>query len=187
MKIGYARVSTIDQSLNLQLDALERAGCDRIFDDHGKSGATLERSGLSAAMEMLREGDTFIVWRLDRLARSMRDLTDTVWTLHRRGVEFRSLCEHISVNSAFGEFSLHLLGAVAHLERALIVERTREGMAAAKARGVKFGRKPALDPAGYEEAVYLMRRGMRVEDVAAHMGIGRSTMYRYVAHLDMAA
>ena len=179
-KVGYARVSTIDQNLNLQIDALERAGCDQIFKDHGKSGATINRPGLSEAISNLDKGDMFIVWRLDRLARSMRELTDCVWALHDRGIEFRSLCEHINVDSAFGEFTLHILSAVAHLERALIVERTREGMAAAKKRGVKFGRKPALDVPAYEEVFALMRCGMPIPEIATHMGIGRSTMYRYV-------
>ncbi|MEM8985625.1 MAG: recombinase family protein [Pseudomonadota bacterium] len=177
-KIGYARVSTIDQNLDLQIDALERAGCDEVFKDHGMSGATLDREGLGEAIAALEQGDMFVVWRLDRLARSMRELTDAVWTLHNRGIEFRSLCEHISVDSAFGEFTLHILSAVAHLERALIVERTREGMAAAKKRGVKFGRKPVLDVPACEEAISLVNCGMAVSDVAAHMGVSRSTIYR---------
>lgn len=180
MRIGYARVSTADQSLSLQQDALAKAGYDLLFEDHGISGVAAERPNLNKALAMLSAGDTLIVWRLDRLARSMRELTDIVWSLHKRGIGFQSLCEHIDVGSAFGEFTLHILSAVAHFERALIVERTRAGMAAAKERGVKFGRKPALSGEELQEALFLIRQGMSVEDTADQMGIGRSTLYRYV-------
>jgi len=181
MLIGYARVSTGDQSLDLQTDALKRAGCARIFTDHGVSGIASDRPGLEDALAALGEGDTLVVWRLDRLARSMRDLTDLVFTLHRCRIAFRSLCEHIDVSSAFGEFVLHVLSAVAHFERALIVERTRAGMEAAKARGVKLGRPRRLDPRTFTDALSLINEGMSVEDAAAHVGVGRSTLYRAIA------
>jgi len=173
VRVAYARVSTEDQSLALQQDALAKAGYDVIFEDHGVSGVATDRPGLSKALQSLNKGDMLIVWRLDRLARSLRELTDIVWALHHRGIGFQSLCEHIDVSSAFGELTLHVLGAVAQFERSLMVERTRAGMQAAKDRGVQFGRKAALE----------MRQGMRVEDVAEHMGVGRSTMYRYVAEV----
>ena len=184
MHIAYARVSCAEQSLDLQINALKQAGYDRIFTDHGVSGMTMDRAGLSEALAMLKEGDTFIVWRLDRLARSMRELTDTVWALHNRGIRFQSLCEHIDVSSAFGELMLHVLSAIAHFERALIVERTRAGMQAAKERGVTFGRKPALNGEELHEALFLIGQGMSVPDTAIQMGVGRSTMYRYLTHLD---
>lgn len=183
MRIAYARVSSSEQSLDLQIDALTEAGFDHIFHDHGVSGVASERPGLSQALAMLNEGDTFTVWRLDRLARSMRELTDIVWAMHRRGIRFQSLCEFIDVSSAFGELILHVLGAVAHFERALIIERTIAGMQAAKDRGVKFGRKPAMDGETFREALYLMQQGMSVSDTAQQMDVGRSTLYRYVAQM----
>ncbi len=180
MRIGYARVSTIDQSINLQTDALNKAGCDTIFTDH-LSGVTVNRKGYAQAMKALQPGDTLVVWRLDRLARSMRDLTDTITALHDREIGFHSVCEHIDINSAFGEFVVHVLSAVAHFERALLVERTRAGMASAKARGVRFGRAPALSSEELLEALYLVRNGMSVPETAHQLGVGRSTLYRYLA------
>ena len=184
MRIAYARVSSADQSLDLQIDALERAGCDRIFRDHGISGTASNRPGLLAALEALEPGDTQVVWRLDRLARSMRELTDTVWALHNKGIRFQSLCEHIDISSAFGELVLHILSAIAHFERALIVERTVAGMQAAKERGVKFGRRPALDGESLSEALFLLEQGLKVEEAAQQIGVGRSTLYRYLADLE---
>lgn len=185
MRIGYARVSTEDQSIDLQIDALNRARCDRIFTDHGISGMAADRPGLLDALECLKLGDTLVVWRLDRLARSMRDLTDTIGGLHTRGIGFQSICEHIDVSSAFGEFVMHVLSAVAHFERALIIERTRAGMAAAKARGARFGRKPVLNEEELKEALFLIGKGMSVEATASQIGIGRSTLYRYIAKVDV--
>ena len=183
MRIAYARVSTTDQSLNLQIDALKAHGYDKLFTDHGVSGVSADRRGLNEAMSVLQEGDTFIVWRLDRLARSMRDLTDTVQSLNDRGIRFISLCEYIDVNSAFGELILHILGAVAHFERALLVERTRAGMTAAKERGVKFGRRPALNGEELRKAIFLINGGMSIPDTAKQIGIGKSTLYRYMAEI----
>lgn len=179
-RIGYARVSTGDQSLDLQLDALNRAGCDVIFEDRGVSGAAIERPGLSQAFSALRPGDSFIVWRFDRFARSSQFLMDTAWSLRDRGINFESLTECVNIGTAFGELQLHIIAGMARFERALIIERTREGMAAAKARGVAFGRRPALDAQGLQEALHLIRQGMSVEQTARHLGVGRSTMYRYV-------
>lgn len=180
MRIAYARVSTDDQSLDLQIDALKRTGYDKLYKDHGVSGVSDDRSGLMEALGVLEKGDTFIVWRLDRIARSNRELTDIVMSLHRDGIAFQSVCEHIDVSSAFGELILHVLSAVAHFERGLLVERTRAGMRAAKERGVQFGRKPALNGEQFMEALFLIDEGMRVGEVAKHMGISRSTMYRYL-------
>lgn len=182
-RVGYARCSTGDQSLALQLDALNRANCDVIYEDHGVSGATIERPGLSKAFESLERGDAFVVWRFDRFARSSQFLMDTAWRLRDRGINFESLTECVNLDSAFGELQLHIIAGMARFERALIIERTREGMAAAKERGVEFGRKPALDAQGVQEALYLIGQGMSVTDTARHVGVGRSTLYRYLREL----
>lgn len=178
---GYARVSTLDQHLDLQLDALRKAGCECIFQDHGVGGVSNKRIELQAVLEKLRPGDILIVWRLDRMARSMIELVNIVVDLHERGVAFRSLCEYIDVNSAFGELVLHILSAIAHFERALIVERTRAGMQAARERGVEFGRKRVLDDAALIKVLAQKREGKRVAEIAAELGVGTSTLYRYVA------
>jgi len=183
MKIGYARVSTAEQSLDLQLKALKEAGCDRIYQDHGISGMRFDRPGYGKAMRALKEGDTLVVWRLDRLARSMLDLTDTVTALHNRGIGFRSLCEYFDLGTPVGDFMLHILSAMAHFERALIVERTRAGMAAAKARGVQIGRPPAMDGETFREALFLINRGLSVPATAAQIGVGKSTLYRYLSEI----
>ncbi|MEL6709052.1 MAG: recombinase family protein [Pseudomonadota bacterium] len=182
MRVGYARVSTTDQNIDLQVDALRKAGCAHIFEDHA-SGMKADRDGYAEVMRALQPGDTLVVWRLDRLARSMRDLTDTMHSLHQRGIGFHSICEHIDISSAYGEFVLHILSAVAHFERALIVERTRAGMAAAKARGVTFGRAPALNGEELNEALFLIGSGQSVASTARHLGVGRSTLFRHLATL----
>jgi DNA invertase Pin-like site-specific DNA recombinase len=181
MRIGYARVSTEEQSLDLQIDALTKAGCDQIFKDHGISGVAPKRPGLEQALAALHPGDTLVVWRLDRLARSMQDLLGTVQALHEREVGFQSICEHIDISSAFGELILHVLSAVVHFERRLIVERTEAGMRAAKARGVRFGRRRTLDEEGLSDAIALQRSGMPIPEIAKKMGVGRSTLYRHIA------
>lgn len=181
MRIGYARVSTIEQSLALQLDALSAAGCDEVFEDHGISGANLDRPAYGQVMKALKPGDTLVVWRLDRLARSAFDLIDTLQVMKQRGIAFHSICEGMDTASPYGEMIYVISSAFAHLERSLIIERTRAGMAAAKARGVKFGRKPALNGEELREALFLRKQGMSVTAIATHMGVGRSTMYR---HLD---
>ena len=178
MRIGYARVSTDDQSLDLQLDALAEAGCDRIFKDHGVSGMETERDG--DALLSLNPGDTLVVWRLDRLGRSVFDLIDTLHWMQAREVAFFSICDGLNTGSVFGETIFIVASAFAHLERCYIIERTRAGMAAAKARGVKFGRRPALDGETFREALFLINQGMSVPEVATHVGVSRSTLYRYM-------
>lgn len=178
---GYARVSTQDQHLDLQLDALRKAGCEQVFKDHGVGGVSRKRVELQAVLKKVRPGDMLIVWRLDRLARSMFELVNIVKDLHERDVAFRSLCEYIDINSAFGELVLHILSAIAHFERSLIVERTRAGMQAARERGVKIGRPRALDDNELEEALSRIHNGRSVRDAAVELGIGTSTLYRYVS------
>ncbi len=164
MKVGYARVSTEEQSLALQIDALARWECDCILEDKA-SGADCERDGYRKALAMLKPGDTLVVWRLDRLARSMWELVSTIKNLNDRGIYFFSICEFIDTSSAFGELILHTMAAQAHFERAVIIERTRAGIAAAKARGVQFGRKPVMDD-------------LMLQEAATHIGVSRATLYR---------
>lgn len=141
-RIGYARVSTQDQTLALQHDALRAAGCEVLFEDHGISGAAKERPGLAAAIEALRSGDTLVVWRLDRLGRSLRHLIETLTALSDEGIGFYSIQDAIDTTTAGGRLVFHIMGALAEFERDLISERTKAGMAAAKARGVHVGRPP---------------------------------------------
>ncbi|KCZ89732.1 recombinase family protein [Hyphomonas jannaschiana] len=181
MRIGYARVSTGDQSLSLQLDALEAFGCERIYKDHGVSALASRRPGLERALRRLSPGDVLVIWRLDRLGRSLLDLLDITTALQNRDIGLHSLCESIDTASASGRLILQVMAAVAEFERSILIERTRAGMEAARARGAKFGRKPALDGEELREALFLLRRGMKVPELADHMGVGKSTMYRYIA------
>src|SRR5919205_4640522 len=143
MLIGYARVSTHDQTLNLQLDCLKQAGCTRIFEDH-ISGTKAERPGLQNALSHLRAGDTLVVWRLDRLGRSLRHLIDTVTDLQERGIGFKSLTESIDTTTSGGKLVFHIFGALAEFEREIIRERTNAGLASARARGRRGGPKHKL-------------------------------------------
>jgi DNA invertase Pin-like site-specific DNA recombinase len=157
MKIGYARVSTEDQNLDLQINALKGAGCDFLFSDHGASGATFSRPGLDSALAAATQGDALVVWRLDRLGRSLPKLVELVDQLAARGVEFVSLTECIHTNSSGGVLVFHMMAALAQFERTLISERTRAGMAAARARGQQIGRRRSLTPDQCDEARHLLR------------------------------
>ena len=138
MLIGYARVSTQDQNLELQIDALTKAGCHRLFDDK-MSGSRAERPGLAKALDMLREGDTLVVWKLDRLGRSVKNLVDLVGQLHKQGVQFKSLTDAIDTGTPSGRFFFHVMASLAEMERELIVERTRAGLDVARKLGRKGG------------------------------------------------
>lgn len=140
MLIGYARISTIDQNLDLQLDALARAGCEAIYRDEGISGAKAQRPGLSKALKRLQKGDSLVVWKLDRLGRSMRHLIELTTLFENKGIGFHSLSDAIDTSTSGGKLYFHLMGAFAEFERDLISERTKAGMAAAKARGAQIGR-----------------------------------------------
>lgn len=144
MRVGYARISTVEQNLDLQIDALQAAGCDRIYRDEGLSGAKTRRPGLDKALNVLKQDDVLVVWRLDRLGRSMRHLIELTSVLESKGVGFQSLSDAIDTSTAGGRLYFHLIGAFAEFERNLISERTKAGMAAAKARGVKMGRPKKL-------------------------------------------
>src|SRR3954469_15396145 len=178
MMIGYARESTEDQNLDLQLDALAKAGVDRTFDDKA-SGVRDDRPGLAEALSHARKGDCLVVWRLDRLGRSMRSLFAFVEELRERGIEFRSLSEGIDTTTAAGRFFFHVLAALAQMERELIRERTMAGLSAARARGRKGGRKPRLNPKQIAHARKLLAdRSVTIKDVAATFGVNRATIYR---------
>lgn len=177
MKIGYARVSTDDQNLDLQDRALRDAGIHRVFTDR-LSGTAPSRPGLDEALAALCEGDTLVVWRLDRLGRSLPHLISVVAELGQRGIGFQSLNDGLDTTSAQGRFVFHMMGALAEFERALISERTQAGVQAAKARGVRLGRRPALTRAQLHHAQSLMALGESAASVAHSIGVGRSTLYR---------
>src|SRR6202790_3780795 len=166
MKYGYARVSTDDQTPALQLAALKKAGCKTIFKDDGVSGATTKRPALLRCLKKLEHGDTLVVWKLDRLGRSLRDLITMLDDLKRRGVKFRSLTEAIDTETPTGRAMGQMIGLMAELERSLIGERTRAGVKAAKRRGVKFGRKAKLKAEQIEHARKLIDKGEARQYVA---------------------
>ena len=181
MKIGYARVSTEEQNLDLQLKALEAAGCSRIFQDSGVSGAATARPGLRQAFKALRRGDVLIVWRLDRLGRSVIHLLESVRTLQEREIGFHSLQEQIDTTSAAGRFYLHMLAALAEFERELIRDRTRAGMAAARDRGTIIGRPRKMSDTQVNEARERLARGEKAGAVAAAYKVSTLTLRRMLA------
>jgi DNA invertase Pin-like site-specific DNA recombinase len=178
MKYGYARVSTDDQSTALQLAALKRAGCRRVFKDEGLSGATMKRPALAGCLKFLTPGDTLVVWKLDRLGRSLRDLITILDELRAREIKFQSLTEAIDTATPTGRAMWQMIGVLAELERSLIVERTGAGVREARRRGVVFGRKKKLTPAQVAKARSLVDKGERVDDVARLWNVGRATLYR---------
>ncbi|MGS0896420.1 recombinase family protein [Burkholderia stagnalis] len=180
MIIGYARVSTDEQNLQLQIDALTLAGCNAIFSDQGVSGTDFSRPGLDAALEKLSSGDLLMVWRLDRLGRSLGKLVDLVTHLEGRGIQFGSIMESINTKSSGGVLIFHMMAALAQFERSLISERTRAGMAAARARGKALGRKRALD--AQQRALALeMLKNQSMTDVAKHFSVHPRTLKRMLA------
>lgn len=179
MHIGYARVSTQDQHLALQRDALTAAGCERIYEDV-VSGSREQRPGLERALEMLRRGDTFVVWKLDRLGRSVKQLVDLVAGLEARGVQFRSLTDGIDTGGPAGRFFFHVMASLAQMERELIVERTRAGLEAARRQGRRGGRKRKMTDSKLDAAARLLATGMPPRDVARDLGISVPTLYRWL-------
>lgn len=180
MQIGYARVSTQDQDLALQMDALQRAGCEKIFTEKA-SGAQRDRPELAALLDYIRPGDSLVVWKLDRLARSLRQLIDTVEGLNAQKIGFRSLTESIDTTTPGGTLIFHIFGALAEFERAIIRERTNAGLAAARARGRLGGRPPALQAADIIAAKALLRDpDITVEEVAKRLNVAPSTLYRHL-------
>jgi len=180
MHIGYARVSTQDQKLHLQKDALKKAGCEKILTDQA-GGATASRPGLEKVMELLREGDTLVVWRLDRLGRSLKQLLALIGELEEKKIGFRSLQESIDTTSSGGRLVFHVFGALAEFERNLIRERTCAGLAAARARGRQGGRPKALAEEQRQLAVKLYhQRELPVKTICQTLGISKPTLYAYV-------
>lgn len=180
MLIGYARVSTQEQDPALQHDALEQSGCDMVFTEKA-SGAQRERPQLTAALDYMRPGDTLVVWKLDRLARSLRQLIETVEMLEDRGIGFRSLTEALDTTSPGGKLVFHIFAALAEFERGIIRERTKAGLAAARARGKVGGRPPALSSSDLTAVKALLRDpNISVEEAARRMGVSPSTLYRHL-------
>lgn len=184
MLVGYARVSTQDQTLDLQRDALNQAGCDKIFTDTA-SGAQLGRHGLDEALKFVRAGDTLAVWRLDRLGRSLKQLIETVSLLHRQGVGFRSLTESIDTTNSGGKLVFHVFGALAEFERDLIRERTLAGLQAARARGRRGGRPRSLvlsDPKTLAMAQALHAdKSNTIANICRTLHVSRASLYRYLS------
>jgi DNA invertase Pin-like site-specific DNA recombinase len=185
MKYGYARVSTDDQNTALQLAALKKAGCEKVFKDEGLSGATTKRPALLRCLKALQEGDTLTVWKLDRLGRSLADLIVMLDELKGRGVKFQSVTEAIDTTTPTGRAMWQMIGVLAELERSLIMERTRAGMKAARTRGVKFGRKPKLDPGQLAHARKLIEAGeYDRQGIADLLKVNRTTLYRALQATD---
>src|SRR5512134_3456756 len=180
MLIGYARVSTSDQTLELQKDALEKAGCSRIFTDTA-SGAKQERIGLDEALDYVRAGDTLVVWRLDRLGRSLTHLIETITGLNNRDIGFKSVTENIDTTTSGGKLVFHIFGALAEFERDIIRERTQAGLHAARARGRRGGRPKSLTPkkAQMAEALYKDKNNT-IDEICKTINVSRATFYRYV-------
>lgn len=181
MMIGYARVSTADQNLDLQTDALEKAGCERIFSE-AASGVRIERPALAEALSHARAKDVFVVWKLDRLGRTVRQLVDFVSALRARDIEFRSLTDGIDTTTAAGRFFFHMMAALAEMERDLIRERTMAGLSAARARGKKGGRSSVLTQRQISQARLLLAHpDQTMAGIASSLGVSRSTLYRALA------
>lgn len=178
-RIGYARVSTTEQSLHLQIDALKKADCTQIFTDEGLSGVDFQRPGLKAAQKALIPGSMLIVWRLDRLGRSLIDLIGTINTLAGRDVEFQSLTEAIDTSTSAGRLLFHLIASMAEFERAIISERTKAGMEAARVRGALIGRRPSMSVSQIEAAKHAVQINLdSMSEVAARYKVHPKTLAR---------
>lgn len=179
MHVGYARVSTHEQNIALQREALERAECRKIYEDQ-MSGLREDRPGLRKALDQLREGDTFIVWKLDRLGRSVKSLIEFVTSLEKNSVHFRSLTDNIDTSTPSGRFFFHVMASLAQMERELIIERTRAGLKAAKQRGRIGGRKRRMTDSKIESAKKLLSTGIPPREVASNLGVSIPTLYRWL-------
>ncbi len=182
MKIGYARVSTGDQSLDLQTDALKKAGCEKVFTDSGESGSKKERPGLNNALSHARSGDTIVVWKMDRLGRSLSHLIQAVEEMKNRGVEFMSIVDAFDTSTPNGRFFFHIVGAVAELEKDIIRERTMAGLAAARARGHNGGRPKSMNDSQEKRCQELSKnKDLTVAEICKMVGCSRSAYYRAIA------
>lgn len=180
MLIGYARVSTEDQNVSLQMDALKNAQCAKIYVDHGWSGRSNERPALNEMLAALRKGDQLVVWKLDRLSRSLFDLLAFVKTLEKQEVDLMSISEAIDTRSPGGILVFHIMGAMAEFERALISERTKAGMHVARKNGIRIGRPSLLSPEQARLATDLVKGGEKITAIARRLDVSRGTIYRAV-------
>lgn len=179
MLIGYARVSTQDQHLDLQLKPLTDVGCEKIFQDK-VSGKKLEKTGLIEAISHLRKGDTLVVWKLDRLGRSTKQLVTLIDQLNKQGIQFKSITDSIDTSTPSGRFFFHVMASLAEMERELMVERTKAGLAIAKQQGRTGGRKPKMTPSKIAAAKKLLSSGIPTKEVAKNLDVSLATLYRWV-------
>lgn len=179
MLIGYARVSTQDQNLDLQCDALQKAGCEKIFEDK-TSGSRSERPGLNKTLEILRKSDTLVVWKLDRLGRSVKHLVNLVGDLAKQGIHFKSLTDSIDTSTPSGRFFFHVMASLAEMERELTIERTRAGLEVARQLGRKGGRSRKMTDSKIASAKKLLANGVPPHDVAKNLGVSVPTLYRWI-------
>ena len=179
MQIGYARVSTKDQNLALQHEALNKAGCKKIYEDQ-LSGSKTARKGLELALEVLREGDSLVVWKLDRLGRNVKDLITLVERLEKEDIHFKSLTDNIDTSTTSGRFFFHIMASLAQMERELLIERTKAGLDAARKRGRIGGRRRAMTESKLKAAKRLLADGTPRKDVAADLGVSIPTLYRWL-------
>jgi len=185
MKVGYARVSTLEQNLDLQIDALKKEGCERIITDE-LSGSIINRPGLAKLKEQLRPKDTLVVWRLDRLGRSLRHLVELVNDFNEQEIGFKSLHETIDTSSSTGKLTFHLFAALAEFERNLIRERSRAGMEAARARGKQGGRPKKVDNDKRQLAIDLHSgKKHSIKQICSIIGVSRPTLYKYLRELNL--
>ena len=179
MQIGYARVSTKDQDLRLQYEALQKAKCDKIYEDKA-SGSKAARQGLNLVLEVLRKDDILVVWKLDRLGRSVKDLVTIVGELEKRGIHFRSLTDNIDTSTPAGRFFFHVMASLAQMEKELLIERTNAGLEAARKLGRIGGRKRIMTDSKIQAAKRLLADGMSPKDVARDLGVSVPTLYRWL-------
>ena len=180
MKIGYARVSTAEQNNDLQIDALQKEGCDKIFEEKA-SGAQRDRPELKSALEYARAGDTIVVWKLDRLARSLKQLIETVEDLEKREIGFKSITESIDTSTSGGKLIFHIFASLAEFERNIIRERTKAGLESAKARGRTGGRPSKMSEEDIQVAKTLLKNpDITAKEVAKRMGVSFATLYRLI-------
>lgn len=179
MIVGYARVSTSEQNISLQKEELKKYGAEKIFEDK-ISGSKKDRPGLNKMMEMIREGDTLIIWKLDRLGRSLKNLIEFVSQLNERGIHLKSITDSIDTSTASGKFFFHIMAALAEMEGALIRERTRVGLEAARRQGRFGGRKPLMTDSKLKAARKLLKSGELPRDVVRNLGVSLATLYRWI-------
>jgi len=184
MLIGYARVSTQDQNLELQYSALNKAGCEKIYQEKISGARNNNRPELQQALDMLREGDTLIVWKLDRLGRSVKGLIELTAMLQQKNINFKSLTDNVDTATPSGRFFFHMMASLAQMERELIAERTKAGLSAAKVQGRVGGRRRKMTTSKIESAKKLLASGSLPKDIAHNLGISIPTLYRWIPASD---